>query len=291
MKLNIHKSFYFLVVVAAISQALGGCDDSSGGGNPSAAPPVTPPPSSGPPVVSIPATHGYFAGGIEGVYAEALLTVDGLIRIFVDGIPGASDTPGSRQFVGHLEFADGEAHGNGMIYTQGCDRRSESTVACGGVLPADITITAATRNELLGELMLAGGDVWSFSMAWPTATYLEPATFEFASGQYSDSKADAAISAVISVDGTGRIFFQSPESGCVGNGSLAPHGDGMFNVYDVTMVIDSCAIGHEANNGHFEGFATRTIGDDFWGDWLVVWASTVDSALVPQAFVMWGWKN
>ena len=127
-------------------------------------------------------------------------------------------------------------------------------------------------------------------MGWPTVTYLEPATLEFASGQYTETLAEAARDAVINLDSGGRFFFQSPQSGCVGNGTLVPHADGIFNVYDVALLVENCASGHEESNGEFEGLATRTVGGgwDYWGDWLVLWLSTPETAPVPQAFVMWG---
>jgi hypothetical protein len=232
-----------------------------------------------------------FVDDSYGHYAEALLTVDGLVRIFVDGVPGSTNTLGSRQFVGRLEFTDGQAYGTGAVYTQGCDQTGASTV-CGGAVPAEVAITTATRSLLLGEITLTGGEVWSFQMGWPTVTYLEPAALELASGQYTEALAKAAYEAVITVDSGGRLFFQSPQSGCVGNGTLAPHSDGIFNVYDVVLLVENCASGYESSNGEFEGLATRTIGGawDYWGDWLVVWLSSPETAQVQQAFVMWGSK-
>ena len=286
------KSTRRLVVLVTIAQALAGCHNSSGRSSAVIVPQVAQPsvPVASPPATSPePATHGYFSGSVEGHYGEALLTVEGLIRIYVDGVPGAPDTLGSRQLVGRLEFTDGEAYGTGLVHTQGCDQSDGSTV-CGGAEPAEVTITTATRDALLGEITLASGEVWSFDMRWPTVTYLEPATLEFASGQYTETLAEPALDAVISVDSDGRIFFQSPQSGCVGNGGLVPHAGGAFNVYDVELLVESCASGYEAGNGEFEGLATRTVGDpwSYWGDWLVLWLSTVESAPVPQAFVMWG---
>ena len=288
-----------VAVCAAIAQSLVGCHSSSGASSAATAPLAAPPPvpaAAPPPTPSEPATHGYFAGGMfvddsGGHYAEALLTVDGLVRIFVDGVPGAPNTLGSRQFVGHLEFTDGQAYGTGLVHTQGCDQTGASTV-CGGAVPAEVAITTATRNLLLGEITLSGGEVWSFQMGWPTITYLEPAALEFASGQYTEVLAKAAYEAVITVDSGGRLFFQSPESGCVGNGTLAPHGDGTFNVYNVALRVENCASGYESSNGEFQGLATRTIGGawDYWGDWLVAWLSSPETAQVQQAFVMWGSK-
>jgi len=279
-----------LVVWAAIALSLAGCSSSSHGTSTVA--PVTDPP--GPlaeePAPPEPATHGYFIGSVRDVYAgEALLTVEGLARIFIDGVPGAPDSLESRQFVGHVEFTDGEAYGTGLVYAEGCTDGTASTV-CGSPVPAELTITTATRAELIGEIVLPGGEAWPFYMGWPTLTYLEPATGELASGQYTETHAEFALDAVINVDSDGRFFFQSPQSGCVGNGSLMPHADGAFNAYDVALVVANCAAGFEASNGEFEGLATRSMDGPwgYWADWLLMWVSSVATEPVPQAFVMWG---
>jgi len=291
------KNTRHLAVFAAIALPLAGCHDTSNRGPSTPAPQAVQPtsteapPTSPPPVEPPqPATHGYFVGSIEGSYGEALLTVDGLVRIYISGVPGASDTLGSRQFVGHLQFTDGEASGTGLVYTQGCDRSNEQPV-CGGAAPADVTITTATVAALIGALTLSGDEVWPFEMSWPTYTYLEPATPQFVSGQYTEARAESALDSVINVDSEGRFFYQSPLSGCVGNGSLAPHAEGTFNVYDVDLLVESCASGYEASNGEFAGLATRTVDDSpwgYWGDWLVLWLSTAETVGTPQAFVMWG---
>jgi hypothetical protein len=245
-----------------------------------------------PPVVpSEPATHGYFSGTISvggfDYYGEALLTVDGLARIYLAGPFGAYDSAGSRQFTGRLEFIAGQAHGAGVVLRQECQTANTITVCRAD--PAEISITTATRSVLAGQIaMTKSGEVWLFQMGWPTVTYLEPATLEFAAGQYSEELAGLAIDTVINVDGNGRLFFQSARSGCVGNGTLTPRLDGTFNVYDVALLVENCVSGYDSTNGEFEGLATRTIGDWDWGDWLVISLSTPDGAPTPQAFVMWG---
>lgn len=286
---SLRKRASRLFVCATIAYGSAGCHDSSSGGPNTAATTASPPP---PPVVpSEPATHGYFSGGVDigpsNYYGEALLTVDGLVRIYLAGPFGAYDSAGSRQFTGRLEFVAGQARGAGIVLKQEC--QTASTIGACLAEPAEISITTATRSLLAGRITMANnGEVWSFQMGWPTATYLEPATFELAAGQYSEELVGLAIDAVINVDSNGRLYFQSAHSGCVGNGTLTPHLDGTFNVYDVTLLVENCASGYEATNGEFEGLATRTIGDWDWGDWLVISLSTPDGAPTPQAFVMWG---
>jgi hypothetical protein len=235
-----------------------------------------------------PATHGYFVGaislGASGYYGEALLTVDGLVRIYIGGPWDPIAASRGRQFIGRLEFLAGEAHGTGFLLEQEC-----SSAAPCEPEPAEITIATATRSELSGAIATANGnEVWSFDMSWPTFTYLEPATLELAAGQYSEQLATFALGAVMNVYGDGRFFFQSPSSGCIGNGVLTPHLDGTSNVYDATLLVENCT--DEGSNGELEGLATRTIGGgwDDWGDWLILWLSTPQGAQAPQALVMWG---
>jgi hypothetical protein len=246
-----------------------------------------------PPPPALPATHGYFSGsiGVDGwrYYSEALLTADGFIRIFVSQAPDAFDPTNSRQFVGQLEFnGTGQAAGLGVVYTQECEDGGVST-ACPNVVSASVDIDVANRSLLAGAITILDEDeVWPFEMGWPTQTYLESATLGFAAGQYEEALAKFAKFAVINVDNGGNLFFQSADSSCVGNGTLTPHADGTSNVYDVVLLVENCRDGFEADNGRFQGLATRTLDDwSDWGNWLVMWLSTPEGAAEPRAFVMW----
>jgi hypothetical protein len=59
------------------------------------------------------------------------------------------------------------------------------------------------------------------------------------------------------------LFFQSAHSGCIGNGTLAPHLDGEFAIFDVTLTIASCNAPYNYLNGEFEGLAT-TNASSIW---------------------------
>ncbi len=63
---------------------------------------------------------------------------------------------------------------------------------------------------------------------------------------------------IVSVDPDGTLFFQSATSGCTGNGTVAPHLDGEFNVYDVELTLASCSGSYAYLNGVYEGLATTT---------------------------------
>lgn len=247
------------------------------------------------------AWQGYYSGSVtiddQDHYAEALLTVDGEIRIYVAGLTlQPSNAAGSMQFIGNVLSQAGSISGSGIVIGQGC--ATYPGRLCGQAAAATVSITAGSPN-LAGTIRVAtsaGTETWSLLMSWPTQTYLEPATLGFAEGLYQESAAEfAAESDVVeSVDAQGRLFLQSAATGCVANGELAPHLDGAVNVYDVSFVMASCNATYAYLNGSFTGLATRTVGDaadywDYWGDWLVIWLSRLDeSASEPVAVTLWG---
>jgi hypothetical protein len=82
---------------------------------------------------------------------------------------------------------------------------------------------------------------------------------------------------VITIDAGGRLFFQSPMSGCIGNGALVPHGH--HYVFAVDLVIEGCDNAHAYLNGRFEGFATESQSGAWDYDaWLVMWLATLDGS-------------
>jgi uncharacterized delta-60 repeat protein len=262
-----------------------------------AAPPPFSPPFP-PATLSEEAWHGYFAGRIlidvDTHYAEALITVDGAIRLFIANPQDIWSSAGSAQFVGTFQRNGDQGSGSGVVIAQGC-ATSPTGRFCSSSVGAEINIAIATRSRLVGQLQVGppeGEEPWIFEMNWPTNTYLEPATLQFAAGQYREALAELADDSdvIISVDDAGRIFFQGPLSGCVGNGTLAPHLGAESNVYDVALSLANCAATYAYLNGDFEGLATRTVGSpwDDWGDWLIIWMSARDGAPSRTAVTMWG---
>ena len=85
---------------------------------------------------------------------------------------------------------------------------------------------------------------------------------------------------IATIDSAGRLFFQSPDSGCTGNGTLAPHADGRFYVFDVNLLIESCDTRYAFLNGEFEGLATESQGG-YWDydNWLIMFLSTPDGSM------------
>lgn len=290
-----------LVLLALI---IAGCHS---GSNPptvpvSAAAPPPPPAADTPP--SPAAWHGYFYGTVaigSERYGEALLTIDGAVRMHISNTWDDPLHPeGSAQFIGQFEVDGSQGLGTGIVIGQECATFSAGRF-CAEPAFAQISIETATRSLLSGELLVTtsdGEETWPFEMAWaPVDTYLSAATLELAEGQYWEELAEFAHGGdvVMNVDGAGNLFFQSPTSGCVGNGTLAPHLNGEFNVYDATLVIENCDGTYARWNGGYQGLATLSIESSesyyyygYWGDWLVLWLSTPEGAASQAAVTMWG---
>ncbi|MEN8260757.1 MAG: hypothetical protein ABFS02_09265 [Pseudomonadota bacterium] len=270
-----------------LGQALAGCGSDQ---NQNYVPPVITPPRP-----SEEAWHGYFSGtvfdGENARYGEALLTVDGAVRIYVGGPSGGTfDPEDSKQLIGQFEVDGDQAFGTGVIIGQHC--AVDPGPFCTAPLFGEIGITVATRNLLSGHIRVTtsdGEETWTFEMSWPTSTYREPATMALAEGQYEEELAEFAHGGdvIINVDGAGEMFFQSSGTGCTGNGTLSPFLNGKHNVYDVALTIDSCTGAYAYLNGEFEGLGTRSWGGG-WGDWLLIWLASPDGAPSPVAITMWG---
>jgi hypothetical protein len=265
-----------------VAQALAGCHRDSTPEPATMTPtqtttvPVTVPPASSAPSVG----HGYFAGTVSmAEYGEALLTVDGAVRIHVEDTSVGYYV----QFIGHLDGDIDQGIGSGVVTGEACAGVDDFGF-CGERVPAKIRLTVSTDNQLSGEVQVTtadGVEAWSLEMVWPTDTYLERASLDFVEGQYSEGRM------IINVNSMGYLFFQNADSGCVGNGVLTPHLDGEFNVYDVTLTIANCE--NASLNAEFEGMATRSVGEPSgWGDWLLMWLSTPEGAPSPGAMTMWG---
>lgn len=230
---------------------------------------------------------GFADGYVEG-YGEALITQFGHVRVHIQGLgEGLPDY----QFVGVTDWTSvglagelrPEACGDSNCLTQG----------------AHLTLTSLCQGTVTGYI---SWDNWGatpfdgpleFSLQWPTTTYTLPATFGLVEGDYSEQLAvfGEPGDVVLNVDSEGAIFFQSPTTGCTGNGTLEPHPDGEYNAYDVQLGIANCQGDYAYLNREFAGLATRSIGDLDWGDWLVLWLATPEAAYgsaTDPAFTMRG---
>jgi hypothetical protein len=266
--------------------------------------PPTPPPAT-------PAWHGYFSGrtfigGSEYFLSQALVTVDGAMRVLVYGpyiregnTVRLSERSASAQFVGMVSVGADSATGSGVLIGHPCASAGDNEF-CGLVAPALVKITTGTRQDFDGTLtVVLEGQVedWPFELSWADKLYLEGAATESIAGSRPMQLAEWAKhgEVIATVDDNGALFFQSAATGCVGNGSLTPHGDGEFNVYDAVLAVESCATQYAHLAGVFEGLATQTTlnsgfyctfyYDDCAG--LVLWLSTPDGAPRQRAITMW----
>ena len=244
-----------------------------------------------------PGSHGRYVGTVKigGVdyFGDALLTVDGAIRLYV-GDPysanGALETTrpqSSAQLVGTFQVHDSQASGSGIIIGQGCANATPIRF-CSDTASAEISVVV-DEESVQGEVRVstsAGEETWSVDLGAWSNYYLLSAAQRYLTGQYqeqiADFNADAAM--IVSVDPDGSFFFQSAPSGCTGNGTVAPHLDGEFNVYDVELTLGSCTGPYAYLNGVFEGLATTTPGSYWDYDSLLrVWVAKRDAT--PQAAV------
>lgn len=272
--------------------ALGGVVLAGCGGGPGVDWGPTPesPPLPGPPAAEI-KTHGRFVGTvtIDGVerFADGLLTQDGEFRLYV-GVDGEFSgaipqgrTEGGLQFAAALSVEDGDFVGGGFALGEGCVDPGNGRF-CDAAVPADFSLRPAVRGTnatIEGEIRVAapgGVETWTVEIDYWPNDYEIPATALTMAGGWTELQAEFAGGAeiVVSIHADGSLFFQSPATGCTGNGQLTAHGDGAFYVHDFELHVESCAAAYATLNGDYRGFATSG-PSSYWGydaamrSWLV----------------------
>lgn len=292
-----------------LAQILAGC----GGATDAPPRPVTPSPTSGdPPRFDGPTGHGHFRGtaaiGDDLYHAEALLTVDGQFRLFVGGLlnPGSGPLTGAglgelldpeeaRQFSGVVELSGEQGEGAGVVTGELCAAPDVGRF-CGESVPAKVSISDASNGKLAGEIRVAtsaGDETWLVDLTAWSVYYPLSAAVNHPAGAFREELAQFAKGdVVISIDGTGTLFFQAPATGCIGNGTLTPHADGKYYVFDVELLIENCNAAYDFLNATFSGLATET-QDNYWNydDWLVMFVSSQDLGS-PAAITMYAvWEG
>ena len=244
---------------------------------------------------------GHYVGSvtIAGVayFGDAVVTRDGAIRLYVGGPSDGSGVPqwgrpeSSEQFVGTIQMHDGQWSGSGVIIGQQC-AINPANPFCAQPTPAEFSanvssvsgeaITARLQGKI--QLVTSGGtETWSLNLRlWGDDGPLP-------SGQFKEVNAEFASSSdvFVSLDGSGKLFFQSSGSGCVGNGTLAPHSAGPADIYDVTLLMESCSGAYAYLNGTYGGLALATPSSVWDYDSLVrIWLSKESGAGSPAAITM-----
>jgi hypothetical protein len=195
---------------------------------------------------------------IDGVTYQAwgLLTGDGTIRLNVgDGYGGSA----LLQLVGNVVQASGYIAGGGTIYGEAC-ASSPPARFCDRPSPAEFELP--TEVDVKGTMWVttAGGqEAWTWQTYYwgPLAALPSALPWDAVKGLYSIRGTELAGNAgtVLSIDGQGRLFFQSSETGCTGNGTMALRPNLDVDLYDVSLTIEGCGGAYAYLNNHFEGLS------------------------------------
>lgn len=283
------------VLCLAAALAVAGC---GGGGNGTDAAP-----SSGQPTVpTVPTaspTAGRFVGTarMEGLdhFADALLTRDGTLRVYLgdlyspSGAMQGSASGITLQFVGNVAESNGRVSGRGRVFAQGCSQAPSSTL-CSEPVEATVTMVPASALELDIQVHFADGDrLWQLDLASWDHYFNLPARLDGIAGQYREELAEFGPDGMLlNLDTAGRLSFRSAHTGCAGEGSLSPHGDGSRLVFEVTLDVVDCASPYGHLVARYTGLATMS-PSGYW-DYdsnLRMWLSNSDEA-APVAVTTWG---
>jgi len=297
------RPLIFALILAGLLHACGdgGSGQSAGATNSSTVGATTS--SAGGTPVSTQVQTGHFVGdvGIAGTtyFGDAVVTQDGAIRLYVGG---AYDEIGglqlarpetSEQFVGTIQMHDGHWSGSGVVIGQQCAINPANRF-CGQPAPAEFSANVTSdigcgAGYVQGEMQVVtsgGPETWSLGLdLWAEGNV----PWQVPSGQYKEVLAEFASSGdvIVSVDGGGKLFFQSSGSGCVGNGTLAPHSAGPVNIYDVTLLMESCSGAYAYLNGTYGGLELVTPSSCWDYDGLLnIWLSKSSGDGSPAALTM-----
>ena len=258
---------------------------------------VPPPPA--------PHSHGRFIGTVKIAntmyFADALVTVDGAVRLFV-GDPGGDNgvlqftqPKLSQQFVGTVTPAGTTISGTGVVFGQYCADIQTPGPYCGSNTPAEIHLTIGpvptnpdTAN-LRGDAQVGGTNAttWSVDLDYWPNYYRYPAGS--LAGHYQEQIAEFAANGdtIITIDANGSLFFQSVRSGCVGSGLLRKHLDGQYGVYDMSLTLANCKAPYTRLNGEYAGLAADS-ASNFWDydDELRIWLTSTTPGRTAPALTM-----
>ena len=301
-----HASLRAVVLGFVFIQALSGC---GGGSNDQGAMAVTYQAVPAVPSESGDAWQGRYVGTVTigGVqyFGDAMLTADGLVRLYVGGGPYDDDgvlpqtvPVSSAQLVGKLHGQANQISGDGLVFGQSC-AASNPIRFCAEIVNANISIAVASvdfQAYIQGEILVttsAGTETWSLDLITFDNYYVLPATGSNLAGHYKEALAEFALNedTIISIDAAGVLFFQSASSGCTGNGKVRPHLDGAVNVYDVSLTISGCDAPHDYLNSTYDGLATTSPSDKWnYDDNLRMWLSQANpnvSGSSPAVLTTW----
>jgi hypothetical protein len=243
-------------------------------------------------------------GGVQ-YFADAMLTADGVIRLYLggpydnDGLIPQTVPASSAQLVGTLQQQTSQISGDGTVFGQQCGA-SDPIRFCAEIGQASISIAVSivdTVEVIQGSILVttsAGTETWSLNMGSFSNYYVDlPATQGGLVGNYQEELADFALTGdtIISIDAEGVLSFQSASSGCTGNGQVRPHLNGAVNVYDVALTISGCNAQYSYLNSTFDGLTTTSPSSEWdYDSNLRMWLSQADpdvSGASPPALTTW----
>jgi hypothetical protein len=270
--------------------------------------------------------QGYFRGeaaiGDSMHYVNALVTASGAVSMHVAGpfdegtefwggglSPVLADIAESLQFVGKIETIGDHHLGEGVVLGQAC-APSDPGRFCDVPAPARIRVKwqpplpgQSGPQAVAGEVRVttsAGEEIWYLDVSEGRicSAYCSPSTdpvgVYYPTGMYEEELALFAETGevVVTIDSLGRLFFQSPESGCIGNGTLRPRSDGSYYVFDAKVLIENCGADYAFLNGEYEGLAIQPdlVAIDSWDyyPWLLMFLSAPEGFAPRAAITMLG---
>lgn len=231
---------------------------------------------------------------------SGLMTGEHDFRLNIEALSGGSPVlePGLGQMLGTFSFTGTRATGIGTLIGEGCALQSPNRF-CGTAtrISIEVTKTGAWIDEgSSGVVRVAtanGDEVWPLHLAyWGGRAGFDPSFLSQLGGVYELRQAEfvQAGGAIMSVDSDGRLFFQSADTGCVGNGELSGHRNQDRNLYRVRLKIEGCAGSFAHLNADFEGLSTLESLTPWGYDFGVLnfWVATPVGAASPAAITFWG---
>jgi hypothetical protein len=294
-----------VILALLLTELLSGCGGGAGGGSQQSAQTTSSGLSQAPgAAVVAQAWTGHYVGTVKiadvTYFSDAVFTQDGAVRLYVGGPYDnggeLQDTrpESSEQLVGTVEMHDGQLSGSGLIIGQECAINAANQF-CGQPSPAAISTAVQLNTDGPGSAVIQGniqvvtaGGMESWALDLQLWSDPDPGT-SIIPGQFQETLAEFASGGdvIVSFDSSGRFFFQSATTGCVGNGTSVARPDGTSGTFDVTLLMGNCTGTYAYLNGMYDGLAVYT-SSSYW-DYdvrLRVWLSKPSGELPAAAITM-----
>jgi len=242
---------------------------------------------------------GNITVGDEDYGISGLFTSQGAFRLTIGQLTSGPPESESAfaQMIGSFAVTGRQASGSGVLIGEACALPSAGRF-CGTRAPVriELTKTGAWIDEGASGLVrvtTSGGEqVWPLHIGyWGGRAGFDPSLLSLLEMLYHVHQAEFSLNVgtPMTIDGEGRLFFQSAETGCTGNGALSPDHAGALNLYRVALKIESCNGAFGYLNADFEGLSTLESLTPWDYDYSVlrIWVSTPADAPSPAAISFW----